>query len=68
MRTVKNGVITMDILCTDHLCKTYGSGSTQVTAVDDASFTLQKGENVTVVSASGGARLEPHLPPGHFAG
>lgn len=44
MRTVKDGVITMDILCTDHLCKTYGRGSTQVTAVGDVSFTLQKGE------------------------
>lgn len=56
MRTVKDGDKTMDILCTDHLCKTYGSGSTQVTAVDDVSFTLQKGEYVAVVGASGSGK------------
>lgn len=46
----------MDILRTNHLCKTYGSGSTQVTAVDDISFTLQKGEYVAVVGASGSGK------------
>lgn len=39
-----------------YLCKTYGSGSTQVTAVDDVSFTLQKGEYVAVVGASGSGK------------
>lgn len=43
----------MEILRTDHLCKTYGSGDTQVAAVDNVSISLQKGEYVAVVGASG---------------
>lgn len=46
----------MEILRTDHLCKTYGSGDTQVSAVDHVSLTLQKGEYVAVVGASGSGK------------
>lgn len=46
----------MEILRTDHLCKTYGSGDTQVTAVNNISISLQKGEYVAVVGASGSGK------------
>lgn len=46
----------MEILRTDHLCKTYGSGDTQVAAVNNISISLQKGEYVAVVGASGSGK------------
>lgn len=46
----------MEILHTVNLCKTYGSGNTQVTAVDHVSLNLQKGEYVAVVGASGSGK------------
>lgn len=46
----------MEILRTDNLCKTYGSGTTQVTAVNNVSLTLQKGEYISVVGASGSGK------------
>lgn len=46
----------VEILRTEDLCKTYGSGDTRVTAVDHVSLTLQKGEYVAVVGASGSGK------------
>ena len=46
----------MEILRTNHLCKTYGSGDTKVTAVDKVSMSLQKGEYVAVAGASGSGK------------
>ena len=34
----------MDILRIEHLSKTYGKGETEVRALDDVSFSVQKGE------------------------
>lgn len=46
----------MEILRTENLCKVYGSGNTQVSAVDHVSISLQKGEYVAVVGASGSGK------------
>lgn len=46
----------MEILRTENLCKTYGSGDTQVTAVNHVNLSLQKGEYVAVVGASGSGK------------
>ncbi|HGM3507855.1 TPA: ABC transporter ATP-binding protein [Clostridioides difficile] len=46
----------MDILVVNNLCKTYGSGYTKVEALKDVSFTVSKGEFVTVVGESGSGK------------
>lgn len=46
----------MEILRTEHLVKKYGKGSNAVTAVDDVSFSVAKGEFVAVVGSSGSGK------------
>ena len=46
----------MDILVVNNLCKTYGNGYTKVEALKDVSFTVSKGEFVTVVGESGSGK------------
>lgn len=46
----------MEILKVNHLCKTYGKGNTLVKALDDISFSVQKGEFVAIVGASGSGK------------
>jgi putative ABC transport system ATP-binding protein len=43
----------MEILKVENLTKTYGSGENLVHAVDDVSFSVEKGEFVAIVGASG---------------
>ena len=43
----------MEILRIENLSKVYGKGQTQVTALDNVSFNVQKGEFVAIVGASG---------------
>ena len=46
----------MDILRTENLCKTYGSGENAVHAVDNVSLSVEKGEFVAIVGASGSGK------------
>ena len=46
----------MEILRVEHLSKIYGAGEARVDALQDVSFTLQKGEFTAVVGESGRAR------------
>ena len=46
----------MEILRVENLVKTYGKGENKVNAVDDISFSVQKGEFVAIVGASGSGK------------
>lgn len=46
----------MKILKVDNLCKTYGKEENQVKAVDNVSFSVEKGEFVAIVGASGSGK------------
>lgn len=46
----------MEILKVEHLTKIYGKGDTKVTALNDVSFSVQKGEFVAIVGASGSGK------------
>lgn len=46
----------MEILRVEHLSKTYGAGETAVRALDDVSFSVQKGEFVAIMGPSGSGK------------
>lgn len=46
----------MEILKVENLSKTYGKGENEVKAVDNISFTVQKGEFVAIIGASGSGK------------
>lgn len=46
----------MEILKIEHLSKIYGKGETAVTALDDVSFTVNKGEFVAIIGPSGSGK------------
>lgn len=46
----------MDILTTLNLCKTYGKGETKVEALKDVSFSVSKGEFVSIIGPSGSGK------------
>ena len=46
----------MEILQASHLCKTYGKGENEVRALDDVSFSIEKGEFVAIVGTSGSGK------------
>ena len=46
----------MEILSVSHLSKIYGKGDTSVVALDDISFSVEKGEFVAIVGASGSGK------------
>ena len=43
----------MEILKVENLCKTYGKGNNQVKALNNVSFSVEKGEFVAIVGQSG---------------
>lgn len=46
----------MEILRVENLCKEYGKGQTKVNALEDVSFSVEKGEFVAIVGASGSGK------------
>ena len=46
----------MEILKVEHLSKIYGSGENQVTALEDVSFSVKKGEFVAIIGPSGSGK------------
>lgn len=46
----------MEILRVENLCKIYGKGDTQVTALDNVSFSVEKGEFVAIIGPSGSGK------------
>src|SRR5574344_2454574 len=46
----------MEILKVENLTKTYGKGENKVTAVDNISFSIEKGEFVAIVGARGSGK------------
>ncbi len=46
----------MEILRIEHLTKTYGSGENTVRAVDDISFSVEKGEFLAIIGPSGSGK------------
>jgi putative ABC transport system ATP-binding protein len=46
----------MEILRVEHLSKTYGTGETAVKALDDVSFSINKGEFVAIIGPSGSGK------------
>lgn len=46
----------MEILRVENLCKIYGKGENEVKAVDNISFTVNKGEFVAIVGSSGSGK------------
>lgn len=50
------GEFVMEFLNIENLCKTYGSGETQVKALDGVSFTVPKGQMAAVIGPSGSGK------------
>lgn len=46
----------MEILRIEHLSKVYGQGENQVRAVDDVSFSVEKGEFLAIIGPSGSGK------------
>ena len=45
-----------EILKAEHLTKIYGTGENQVKALDDVSFSVQKGEFLAIIGPSGSGK------------
>jgi len=46
----------MEILRVENLCKTYGSGENKVTALDNVSFSVGKGDFIAIIGPSGSGK------------
>ncbi|EEA90126.1 ABC transporter, ATP-binding protein [Collinsella stercoris DSM 13279] len=50
------GRTTMNILTVEHLTRVYGTGDTAVTALNDASFSVEAGEFIAIIGSSGSGK------------
>ncbi len=50
------GKTTMNILTVEHLTRVYGTGDTAVTALNDASFSVEAGEFIAIIGSSGSGK------------
>ena len=46
----------MEILRVENLCKTYGKGENAVKALDQVSFSVEKGEFIAIIGPSGSGK------------
>ena len=46
----------MEIIRVENLCKTYGKGNNEVKALDDVSFSVEKGEFLAIIGPSGSGK------------
>ena len=46
----------MNILTVEHLTRVYGTGDTAVTALNDASFSVEAGEFIAIIGSSGSGK------------
>ena len=46
----------MEFLKIENLCKVYGDGENRVTALDDISLTIEKGEFIAIIGSSGSGK------------
>ena len=46
----------MEILRCEHVTKKYGTGETEVTALDDVSFSVEQGEFIAITGSSGSGK------------
>ncbi len=53
---VKKEEFILEILRVENLCKVYGTGNTAVKALDNVSFTVNKGEFVAIIGPSGSGK------------
>ena len=49
----------MEILRCEHVTKKYGTGETEVTALDDVSFSVEQGEFIAITGSSGSGKSTP---------
>lgn len=49
-------ILIMEILKVEHLSKIYGSGDNQVKALDDVSFSVEKGQFIAIIGPSGSGK------------
>ena len=50
----------MEILKVENLSKTYGSGDNVVKALDNVSFSIEKGQFVAIIGPSGSGKSDAH--------
>ncbi len=53
---ILRGFLYMEIIRVENLCKTYGKGNNEVKALDDVSFSVEKGEFLAIIGPSGSGK------------